>query len=70
MLNETKLWLNKLLVIVSTNLLALGIIGIFSTLYFAANWYWNIELGQLPNLLALGFLGLVNLWLFTRARSK
>src|ERR1044072_543998 len=35
MLNETKLWLNKLLVIVSTNLLALGIIGIFSTLYFA-----------------------------------
>jgi hypothetical protein len=70
MLNETKLLLNRLLVIVSTNLLALGVIGVFSTIYFAAYWYWNLDLGKLPNMLAIIFLIFVNLWLFARPRSK
>jgi hypothetical protein len=68
--NRTKLLLDKLLFIVSTNLLALGVIGLFDSLYFAAYWYWNFDLGRLPNLLAIGLLVVVNLWLFSHPRLK
>jgi hypothetical protein len=68
MLKKTRAFFDRALLFVSTNLLALAIVGIFDAVYFAAYWYWNVNLGHLPEILALGFLIVVNLWLVYRHR--
>jgi hypothetical protein len=65
-----KSWGSLLLLFAATNFLALGIILILSGIYFAAYWYWDIDLGKIPSILALISMIAVNIWLLSRWQSK
>lgn len=69
-LKAIKQWLHKLLIVISTNLLALAIIGVCDLILFAAYWYWNIEFGKLPYFAGIVFLVATNIWLIRRLRSQ
>ncbi|MEW6128158.1 MAG: hypothetical protein AB1757_14045 [Acidobacteriota bacterium] len=69
-IKKIKQGLNKLLVVVSTNLLALAIIGVFDAILFAAYWYWNIDFGKLPYFVGVLFLIATNIWVIRRLRAQ
>jgi hypothetical protein len=62
--------LTHLLLFAATNVLALGIILILSGIYLAAHWYWNLDLGKIPGVLALISIIAVNFWLLFRKKLK
>jgi uncharacterized membrane protein YphA (DoxX/SURF4 family) len=67
---QKKFLLSQLLLFAATNFLALGIIVMLSGIYFAAHWYWNIDLGKMPKILVLISIIAVNVWLLFRWHRK
>jgi uncharacterized membrane protein YphA (DoxX/SURF4 family) len=65
-----KSWSSLLLLFAATNFLAVGIILILSGIYFAVYWYWNLDLGKAPGILALISMSAVNVWLLFRWYRK
>jgi hypothetical protein len=55
--------MNKLVLIVSTNALLVGGLLILAGVYGAARWYFNVELGWLPWVIAAFLAAIVNTWI-------
>lgn len=70
MSQRKKSLVNRLLLFTATNFLALGIIVILSGIYLAAHWYWNLDWGKIPSVLALVSMIAVNFWLLFRNPLK